>query len=206
MAYAQLAHDSTYYAAGFTADRAFLREETFCGLPVVAFDEVERYFPPDQYHMFVSISFRAVNRLRAEKFEQARAKGYMLPRLVSPRAGTYPDLVIGENSSIGQGCLVAPFVTIGDNVSVASGCIIGHNTVIDDHCYLAPGCVISGSVHIGRYSLIGAGAVIRDRITIAPETVVGAGAVILEDTHERGVYLAASAERLPITSDRIQIG
>lgn len=206
LAYAHLKYDSPYRVVGFTVDSAYLAEPELLGLPVVPFETVENHFPPDRCGMLVSISFRGVNQLRAEKYRQAKAKGYALINKISGRAVTWPDLCLGDNVVIGAGTNVAPFVTLGSDVHIAAGCVIGHHTVIEDHSYLAAGCVVAGSVRIGAYSLIGTGAVVRDRLTIAPHTVVGAGAVILEDTVERGVYLAQHAQRLPITSDRLAIG
>jgi hypothetical protein len=48
--------------------------------------------------------------------------------------------------------------------------------------------------------------VVRDRLTIGEASVIGAGSVILEDTVARGVYLAKTADRLPISSDELPLG
>ena len=206
LAYAALAHHPAYRVAAFTVDRAYLTQDTLFDLPVVAFEEVEQRFPPSAYRMWVSISYTGVNRLRAEKYRQAKDKGYRLLSYISPRAEVPAGLVLGDNVCIAANCTIGPFTEIGSNVWIAAGCTIGHHTVIDDDCYLSAGVVVSGKVRVGRGSLLGAGAVLRDRITIGPECVIGAGAVILEDTPERGVYRAHPAQRLPITSDKIQIG
>jgi sugar O-acyltransferase (sialic acid O-acetyltransferase NeuD family) len=205
-AYVLFTYDSPYEVVAFTVDRAYLREESAHGLPIVPFEEISAHYPPDQYKMHISISYRRVNQLRAEKYEQARAKGYQLVSAISPRATTWPDLVMGDNGRIGANTLVDTCVTLGNNVTIAGGCIIGHHTVIGDHCFLAAGVVVSGSVTIEPYCFIGANATIRDRVTIARASVVGAGACILEDTAERGVYIARQAERLPVTSDRLPLG
>lgn len=206
VAYASLSNDSAYQVSAFTVDRAYIKEDTLFNLPMVAFEEVETIFSPDEYKMVVSISFRRVNKLRAEKFYQAKAKGYQLISHISSKTTSPSNLVIGENSRIGSNCTLGPFVKIGDNVVVASGCIIGHHTVIKDHCFLAAGVVVAGSVTIEPYCFIGANATIRDRLTIAAECVIGAGSVILEDTQEKGVYMAKPAEKLPITSDKLPLG
>ena len=36
--------DSDYEVVGFTVDADYISETTFCGLPVVPFEEVEKYF------------------------------------------------------------------------------------------------------------------------------------------------------------------
>lgn len=206
MAYFHLLHDSSYEVSAFTVDRTFLEDDTFCDLPVVPFEEIQSAYPPEAYKMLISVSFRGVNRLRAEKYHQAKEKGYELIRLISSRATTWPGQVIGDNVVIGANATLGAYVEIGSNVTIAAGCVIGHHTVIRDHCFLAAGCVISGSVTVEPYSFIGSGAVVRDRLTIARESVIGAGALILEDTVERGVYLGRMADRLPVTSDQLPLG
>ncbi len=205
LAYASLTHDSPFRVVAFTVDREYVHPGGLMGLPVIPFEDIEAAFPPASYAMFVAISFRMVNRLRAVKVAEAQARGYTLISHVSSRAIVPPDFRPGHNCLIGAGN-IAPFVEVGHDVVIASGCVIGHHTVISDHCYLGPGAVISGSVTVEPYSFIGSGAVIRDRVTVRQATVVGAGAVILEDTAERGVYLAAPAQQLPILSDQLPVG
>jgi sugar O-acyltransferase (sialic acid O-acetyltransferase NeuD family) len=205
LAYANLTQDSPHRVVAFTVDREYIQPGGLLGLPVLPFEEIETLFPPASHAMFVAISFRRVNRLRAAKVAQAREKGYSLISHVSSRAIVPSGFQPGDNCLIGA-ANIAPFVEIGQNVVIAGGCVIGHHTVIGDHCYLGPGAVVSGSVTLEPYCFIGSGAVIRDRVTIRESSVIGAGAVILEDTVERGVYLATPAQRLPILSDQLPVG
>jgi len=93
-----LTHDSPHEIVAFTVDGAYMDRAEFEGLPVVAFEDVENRFPPGDYAMLVPIGARAANGLRADKYGEARQKGYSFPSYVSSRALTWPDLVIGENS------------------------------------------------------------------------------------------------------------
>src|SRR5262249_18718727 len=59
---AEVAHhyfvtDSNYDVVGFTVDRAHCDREAFQGLPVVAFDEVTRRFPPTNHDLFVAVGY-----------------------------------------------------------------------------------------------------------------------------------------------------
>lgn len=204
--YYHLTHESPYEVAAFTLDRAYIQEKELFGLPVVPFEEVECFYPPAEFGMLVSISYRGVNRLRAEKYRQAKEKGYRLVNSISPRTVTYPDLTIGDNCRVGANTIIDPFVRVGSDVTIASGCIVGHHTVVGDHVFVAAGAVVSGSVTIEPYCFIGANATIRDRVTVRAGSVIGAGAVILEDTQEGGVYLGRPAEQLPIHSDQLPLG
>lgn len=53
------------------------------------------------------------------------------------------------------------------------------------------------------YCYVGINATVRDKVRIAPSCIIGAGAVILNDTVEKGVYIARPADLLPITSDKL---
>jgi sugar O-acyltransferase (sialic acid O-acetyltransferase NeuD family) len=196
----QLRHGSDHEVVAFTVDRENCEEDELLGLPVAAFDEIADRYPPDEFCMMVAISFREVNRVRADCFQRAKGKGYRLLNYVSSDAVTGPDVVIGENCRIGSNCVIQPFTTLGDNVSVGDGSIIGHHSVVGDHCFIASGSTLGGEVEIGPYAFLGTGSIVRSSIRIARETVVGAGALILENTAERSVYMASPAEPLPVSS------
>ncbi len=192
--YCFLTYDSPYEVAAFTVNREYISRDTLLGLPVVSFEDVESLFPPSDYKMITSIGFQRRNRLREERYLQAKAKGYELISHVSSKATTWPPLVVGDNSVITANTYIGPFAKIGNNVVVAPDAMISHHVVIKDHCYIAPGAVILGRVTVEPYCLIGANSTIREGVTVARECIIGAGVVIINDTHERGVYHAPAPE------------
>jgi sugar O-acyltransferase (sialic acid O-acetyltransferase NeuD family) len=206
VAYAYLTHDSPHDVVAFTIDRDSLGEgpHQLFDLPVVPFEDVDRLFPPSAHAMFVSVSYRKINKLRAEKYNQAKAKGYELISYVNSKALTWPDLKVGDNCFIMEENVIQPFVEIGNDVIMWSGNHIGHHTVIKDHCFVASHVVISGHVTVEPYCFFGVNATIRDGITIARECVIGAGALILKPTQEREVYVGNQATLLPRTSDQLR--
>ena len=203
--YVELTHDSEYDVVGFTVDQEYLKEERLFGLPVVPFDQVSTVFPPDRHHMMVAVGSLQMNKLRAERCRMAKKMGFRLLSYVSPKATTWPDLVLGENCFISNNCVISPFAEISDNVFLGAGSIIGHHTLIKDHCFIDSGVLIAGGVKVKSFSFLGTGSIIRNHITIASGSLIGAGSVILENTKENGVYMADSAEALPISSDRLML-
>lgn len=199
-----LTHDSEHEVVAFTVDRAYLTEESLFGLPVVPFEEVEKLYPPDQYRMLVMVSYRKVNKLRAEKYRQAKEKGYRLISYVSSKATTWPGLVLGDNCFIMENNVIQPFVEIGNDVILWSGNHIGHHTTIQDHCFIASHVVVSGSVTVGPHCFLGVNATVRDNVTLGAETVVGAGALILRDAPEQGVFIGSQSEPKSIPSSRLR--
>ncbi len=202
--YYVLTHDGAYEVAAFTVDDKFIRDSEIFGLPVVPFETVERHFPPSDYRMTVAVSFQRVNRLREEKYVQAKEKGYRLASFCSSKASTYPDLTAGENSIILENAVIGPFVEIGNNVIIASGAIIGHHAVIKDHCFISPGAVILGGTTVEEYCLIGANATIKEEVVLSRESLIGSGVAITRNTVERGVYFNPPAELYPKRSDELR--
>ena len=195
-----LRHDSHHEVVAFTVDRTRIVEETLFGLPIVPFEDVQRLYPPSDHAMAVPIAFSKVNKLRAAKYREAKAKGYELISYVSSKAATWPGLVTGDNCFIFENSVVGPYVTIGSDVIIA-GSFIGHHAAIGDHCFVAAQAVVLGSVTIGAYSVLGANSTCRDGITIGSGCIVGAGVTMAKSAADRGVYVSRPAERLAKSSD-----
>lgn len=187
-------HDSSYNVVAFTVDKDYLTdEEQFEGLPVIAFEEVEKLYPPAEFKMFLPISFKRMSHLRREKYEAAKAKGYECVSYVSSKASTWADLDIGDNCFIFEDNTIQPYVKIGNNCILWSGNHIGHHTTIKDHVFITSHVVISGCCTIEEHSFFGVNATIRDETTIGRETLVGMGAVITKDTPPESVWIAAKS-------------
>jgi sugar O-acyltransferase (sialic acid O-acetyltransferase NeuD family) len=207
---ARLAHyyftrDSKHEVVAFTVDKEFCKDNTFLDLPLVSFEEVSNTYPPGKYKMFVALSYAKMNKLREDKYRQAKASGYELVSYVSSRCSFLTDNPVGDNCFILEDNTIQPFVKIGNNVTLWSGNHIGHDAVIEDHCFLASHIVVSGYVCIGNNCFIGVNATLRNSITVAPETLIGAGAVIMKDTVEKGVYLPQRSELFSKKSDEIEL-
>jgi len=204
LAHFYFSHDSPYEIAAFTADRNFITDNTLLGLPVIPFEEIEQTYPPGEFNMFVALGYRNVNKLRAEKYNDAKRKGYQLVSYVSTKSVYWGDTEIGDNCFIFENQTIQPFVKIGNNVTMWSGNHIGHHSVIGDHCFIASHVVISGHVTIGPYCFLGVNSTIRDGITIAPECVIGASALILKDTVAKGVYRGIATELYSDDSSKLK--
>jgi sugar O-acyltransferase (sialic acid O-acetyltransferase NeuD family) len=207
---ARLAHhyfatDSEHQVVAFTVDRAFLKGETFCDLPLVAFEDVARRFPPAVHRMFVALSYAQMNQLRAAKYQAAKQLGYELVSYVSSRCTYLAQDPPGDNCFILEDNTIQPFVRIGNDVTLWSGNHIGHDAVIGDHVFLASHIVVSGHVRIGDYCFLGVNATLRNGIRLAERTLVGAGATIMADTVEGGVYYGPRATLAERSSDQVKM-
>ena len=198
-------HDTDFEVALFTVDKNYLTSSTFCKLPVVPFEEIEKKYLPSEYRMFIALSYSKMNDLREKIFKEAKLKGYCLPSYVSSKATVWPGLNIGENCFILEDNTIQPFVEIGNNVTLWSGNHIGHHTKFGNNCFISSHVVISGGVTIEDNCFIGVNSTLKDHIRISYKSLISAGSWINKDTVEYGVYITKPAKLIPNKSTDITI-
>ena len=198
---AELAHyyfstDSAYLVEGFTVDAEFLETESFCGLPLVPFEELSQSHPAEEFDLFIALSYAKLNRVRQAKFEQAREMGYKLATYISSKSACAENVAFGENCFVLENQTVQPFCRIGDNVTLWSGNHIGHHSTIGDHTFVSSHVVISGLCTIRARCFIGVNSTIRDNCAIGDEVMIGMGAKITVNLNDGAVVLADTDEPL----------
>ncbi len=207
---AQIAHlyfseSGEYSVEAFTVDRDFIKSDSFCGLPVHAFEDIRKDFSPDEYVLFIAVSYAGLNRVRASKYEAGKAMGYRFASYISPYASIASNAEIGENCFIFEDNTVQPFVKIGNNVTLWSGNHIGHHSTVGDSCFITSHVVISGGVHVGDFSFIGVNATLRDHIKIGMSCVIGAGAIIMNNTDDESVYVPERTKPRNMKSSELRL-
>jgi len=191
-----LTHDSPFRVRAFTVDADFLREPEFMGLPVVAFEELERFYPPPAAKLIIPLGYHSINAIRRARYESAKCRGYGFANYVSSRASVWPDLRIGENSLIFEHAVVQPFVSIGSNSIICCCACIAHHCKLEAHVFVAGGAALSGNICVGEQAFIGTGAVLRDGLSVAARSFIGAGAVVAADTASDAVYVGNPARSI----------
>ena len=181
IAYEYFTYDSEYDVVGFTVEEPYLKRESLFGLPVVAFENVEKVFPPESHAFFAALVYTQGNRLRERLYRAAKAKGYAPASYISPRAFVWRNVEIGEHCFIFEDNTVQPFVTLGDNVVLWSGNHIGHHSTIHSHCFISSHVVISGFCEIGTHCFMGVNSTVANNVRIGNHCLVGAGALVLGD-------------------------
>ena len=86
IAYEYFTHDSNYEVAAFSVNKNYIKEGSFFGLPVVAFENLAEAYSPAEHEVFVAVLVTELNRARARLCAQAKEKGYKLASYVSSRA------------------------------------------------------------------------------------------------------------------------
>lgn len=192
-----------YNICAYTLDREYAGDKKeFNGIPIIAFEEIEKHFPPNQYKMAVIMGYKNLNRYREERYLQAKAKGYDFINYISPHSLVETECV-GENVFILGQCHIQPFTKIGNNCVIWSGTIIGHHTIIDDNCFIA-GARVSGSVTIESNCFLGNSSMIADGIIIGKHSIIGQACMIQRNTKDCSVFVNRQTKRMNITSEQVK--
>ncbi len=205
LAHYYLTHDSEHEVIAFSVHQQYIKENTFCGLPVLAFEEIEKQFPTNEYQFFVPLSERKMNMVRAEMYAQVKGKGYKCISYISSKA-TVLTKDIGENCFILEDNTIQPFVKIGNNVVLWSGNHIGHHSEIKDHVYFTSHVVLSGRCVVESYCFIGVNATIRDGVHLAEGTLIAMGTNFAgKKTDEWSIYKGNPSEKAKVSSKDIRL-
>lgn len=199
-AYFYLTNDSPHEIVGFTVDRAYVTASEKLGLPVVPFEEIQDKYSPRDHKMFVAVGYQDLNRFRAQKYAEARAKNYELVSYVSSRAANLGNVEVGDNCFVLEFATIQPCSRIGNDVFIWSGNHIGHHATIGDHCYIAGNAVISGNTVIGPYCFVGVTATIGHEVTIGAESFIGAGSLITKNAEPKSVYISPDTPKFRLDS------
>jgi sugar O-acyltransferase (sialic acid O-acetyltransferase NeuD family) len=185
--------DSKYEVAAYTNVGEFIKEPSFGGKPVIAFEELAASHPPSEYHAFIALGYKNTNQVRQLRYAEAKAKGYTLATYISSRA-VYYDTPVGDNCFILEQNVIQPFVRIGNNVTLWSGNHIGHHSTIRDNVFISSHVVVSGGCDIGENCFLGVNSTLRDNITLGKFCVIAAGATVMKNCEQRTLVRPAESE------------
>lgn len=200
--YFYLTQDSAYEVVAFTVSANRMEHSQFLGKPIAPFEQLEQYYPPSDYELYIAIGYSDLNRVRERYYHAAKQKGYRLLSYISSHATVWTDQ-IGEHCFILEDNTIQPFTNIGNNIVCWSGNHIGHHSKIGDHCFFSSHVVVSGHCWIKENCFFGVNATLRDGITVERDNVIGAGALIMKNTEAGQVYAVkgtAALARRPVSS------
>jgi len=194
IAYEYFTYDSEYEVVAFSVERGYLKKETLCELPVVAFESLTEVFAPAEHFVYVATVYTQLNRLRTRLCKEAKQKGYGLASYISSRAFVWRNVALGEHCFIFEDNTVQPFVTVGDNVVMWSGNHIGHHSIIKDNCFISSHVVISGFVEVGENCFLGVNSTIVNNVKIGRDCWLGPDVTIVRDAPEATFFKPGKGE------------
>ena len=173
IAYEYFTHDSDYEVVAFTVSKEYLKEERKFDLPVIAFEEIEKPFPPKDNHMHIALVYNSLNRVRAKFYSEAKQKGYLLANYISSKAFVWHNVELGDNCFVFEDNTIQPFVKMGSNNVFWSGNHVGHHSVIGSHNFISSHVVISGFCEIGDSNFMGVNATMGNNLKIGNDCLIG---------------------------------
>lgn len=201
VAYFQLTNDSPHEVVAFTVDGEHVAQKEKWGLPIIAFEDILKAYPPNDFKMLVAVGYQDLNKFRARKYAEAKSKGYELISYVSSRAANLSNIEIGDNCMILENAVLQPCTRVGNNVFFWNSNHLGHHARVEDHCYIAGHVVISGAVVIEPYCFLGVNATIGHEVTIGRESFIGAGALVTKNVAPKSVYIIPDTPKFRLDSD-----
>jgi sugar O-acyltransferase (sialic acid O-acetyltransferase NeuD family) len=196
--------DSEHEIVAYTVDQDHLQKQLHKSKPVIPFEEVQNRYPPAEYKMFVALGYFNLNKLRAEKYQEAKEKGYSLITYIHSKAGIIDTSGIGDNCFILEHQSIQAFSTIGNNCFIWSGVLIAHHCMVKDHCWITSEASIAGNSTIGERCFIGINATIGHMIAIGDDCMVGAGTLVTKSAGNGSVFIAKSTELYKLNSEQFQ--
>ncbi len=187
--------------SAFTVDREFKELEQFCGKDVISFEELEDHYSPEETLVFVAIGYHNLNRLRASKITEVKAKGYEITNCI------YEDSLpngtrVGENCFVMKGANIHPHVELGNDVFIWSGAMIGHHSKIGNHNWFTSNANIGGNVEVGDNCFFAMNSTVSHSIKIGDRVFIGANALITKDVEDGQVIIAQSDKPFKLNSDQ----
>lgn len=165
----------------YTVDSAYCKDNTFCGKPLIPFEDITRYCPPEDYSFIMAIGYAKLNKVREEKASLLRSRGYSQESFVSRYARVASSAAIAAGAIIFENVVVHPFAKIGTDIIIQPNVYVGHHSIIGNSCYIGPGASLCGGVSVGNYCFIGANAAIREFVSVEDSCIIGAGSVLMRN-------------------------
>ena len=152
--------------------------------------------------MAIFMGYKNLNRLREEKYKQAKEKGYKFISYISKNSDCYTD-DIGENVFILPHTNIQPFVKIGNNTIIWSETGLGHHVEIGNNCFLASP-KIAGYTKVKNNCFLATNCSIADHLIIDDYSIVGIGSVVTKNLNVASVIVAKQTQKLSMTSFELE--
>jgi len=183
-----------YQIIGFIDNDPKLQNTEIRNIPVLGLiDDLENMELSARYvHIAIGDNY-----YRGKLYERIKKIGLEAVTLIHPAA------IVSENSTIGEGCFIAPLAIINSGsvlgaVSIInSGGIVEHDTKLGLAVHVGPGATTGGRVLVDDFSFLGLGSTILPDIHIGSGVMVGAGATVVKDIPSKTTVIGYAAKKHP---------
>ena len=179
----------------FTNARSYKEKESIQGIPVIAFEELDKEFAGIEFKILIAIGYAQMNNIREKIYKECKAASYDIATYISKTAILY-------SQNIEEGCIVMPNVYVGPNSKIgkcniiASSCCLSHDNKMGNFNFISSSVVFGGHSKVCNNCFIGLNCTIRDSITVEDYSLIGSASNLLKDTEKHCVYVGNPARKL----------
>jgi acetyltransferase-like isoleucine patch superfamily enzyme len=188
---------------GFTVDLSHKRADTFAGLPLIEWENLESRFLPDQVKLLGPLSYRRLNEFRRDRHLEGKRRGYTFTSFVHPACHIYTK-EIGENCFILENNVIQPFARVGAGVMMWSSNHIGHHAVIGDYCFFASQVAVGGAATIGERVFLAAKVGVESGLTVGAGCFLGSTALVKRNLPDESVVPGSATPVARYSASRIK--
>lgn len=189
-----------YEICGFCVDKCCIKSDKFLGLPLVPFENVEKYYPVDEYKMINSVGYIDMNDLRKKRSEEAKQKGYELISYIDKSVKIHEGVSIAQNCIIFEGISIHPNTNIQEGTFISANVSIGHDCNVGEYNWINSGVSIAGCVNIGKNCFWGVNSCSADNISIGDYNYIAANTLVNKSTKSDEVYISPVGEKFRLSS------
>lgn len=193
-----------YTVCGYTVNHDYLSNQLYNGKSVVAFEELETYFPPEEYMIFLAIGAHHINEARKRIFFECKERGYRLVSFIHPNALIDPTAKIGEHCIIMENVVVQAFCEIGENSIFFPSSAITHHSHIGAHSFVSSGVIVGGCSTVGERAFIGMSTLINSYGHIGSTCFLSSGCVVTEQLDDN-CFLNRDGSKMKINDRSIAL-
>ena len=162
------------------------------GLPVFSAEDLLNF--AQENGVKHAISAIGSNKIRSEKYNFLKNKGFRMLSIVHPQALIDTKVTYGDNVIIEMGTAIHTNSNIGNNVFLGGDALIGHHNIIGNHVLVGGNVSFGGAVTVEDYVSIGVGASIKPGVKLGEGSVIGIGAAVVKDVKPGDVVVGVPAK------------
>lgn len=193
--YSYIKFEKCMNVLAFTNARTFKKRDKIQGIPVIAFEDLDKELKNFDFSILIAIGYVQMNNIRKKIYQECKDAGHRIATYISKTSTIY-------SCNIGEGCIIMPNVYIGPNCNIgncniiASSTCLSHDNNIGDFNFISSNAIFGGHSTVCNNCFIGLGCVIRDGITINDYSLIGSATNLLSSTEPECIYVGNPSRKL----------
>lgn len=134
--------------------------------------------------------------LKRKVCEKMKARGAKFQTLI------FDNAQIGDNVTIGEGCIIDPYARIGADVILGENClvqtfaIVGHDAIVGNYCRLDCRSLLVGGVIVEDNVTVHTNAVVSHKVRLGCDSTVAAMSFVIRSVKAGATVVGNPAKRL----------